>query len=627
MAQPASGQPAPGQPESAQPGSPLPPAAGAPTGDAGWKRVHPLTPAINLIAVILAMIAGLIAFGQSVIDDVIAAIREGRTPDMGFFAWLGENRLLWVAAAVVAFFLIAGLINYLLWRAMSYRVDDEAVYLRETLISRKLRSARLDRVQSIDVYQKIVPRLFGLAGLVFDVAGGSDSKIEIAYLTRSQAESLRADMLTRVRAAKQRTAPEAPGARAGEPTPAEGPADGRAGTASGAGEGTAIAQPGVHARELRTGDTLGARVMRAVHGAAGEVTADAEQTLDEVLAPYRVAARTDAEGRILRIPAHIVILSQLFTLGMILTVVLLAAAVGFFTIMTVFFPGQISLTVGLSFLPVVFGLFAAVRSTFTNANFSASLSEDGLQVARGLLSTSRRTIRLERIQAVRLSQPLLWRLTGWWKVEFNMAGGETGDGDGDNVLLPVGSREQALMMLALALPDPQPADGIDAHTLFAAAMYADHAAEITDTDPAALSAVEQRFVRQPASSRWLDPLTYRRNGWTVTGSMLIIRSGWFIRQVTCTPHARVQSMRWHQGPLQRRFDLASINLDSTAGPIAACVLHQSIPASWQFFFDHAERTRSARAVLDGRAPAAAQQMTGQQLAGHHTPPQPEGGTP
>lgn len=607
MAQPAPGQPAPGQrespqPESPQPVGPLPPAADAPTGDDGWRRVHPLTPAINLIAVILAMIASLIAFGQSVIDDVIAAIREGRTPDMGVFAWLGENRLLWVAAAVVAFFLIAGLINYLLWRAMAYRVDDEAVYLRETLISRKLRSARLDRVQSIDVYQKILPRIFGLAGLVFDVAGGSDSKIEIAYLTRSQAESLRAEMLTRVRAAKQRTAPEAPGTQAGAPTPADGAVDGQVPTASGTGEGTAITQPDVHARELRTGDTLGARVMRAVHGAAGEVTADAEQTLHEVLAPYRVSPRTDAEGRIVRIPAHIVILSQLFTLGVILLGLLLIAAAGFFIVMTVFFPGRISLTIALSFLPAIFGLLAYARSTFTNANFSASLSEDGLQVARGLLSTSRRTIRLERIQAVRMSQPLLWRLTGWWKVEFNMAGGETGDGDGDNVLLPVGSREQALMMLALALPDPQPADGIDAHTLFAAAMYADEAAKITDADPAALAAVEQRFVGQPPSSRWLDPLTYKRNGWTATGSMLIIRSGCLTRQVTCTPHARVQSMRWHQGPLQRRFDLASINLDSTAGPVAACVLHQSIPVSWQFFFDHAERTRSAREILDGRTP-------------------------
>ncbi|MGJ7539965.1 PH domain-containing protein [Brevibacterium luteolum] len=606
--------PEPGQPQNVQPDVP-PSVVDAPTGDAGWTRVHPLTPAINLVAIIVAVIAGLIAFGQSVLDSIIRAIREGRPPDMGFFAWMGQNGLLWVAAAALAVLLIIGLLNYLLWRAMAYRVDDEAVYLRETLISRKLRSARLDRVQSIDVYQKILPRIFGLAGLVFDVAGGSDSKIEIAYLTRSQAESLRAEMLTRVRAAKQRTAPEAPGTQAGAPTPADGAVDGQVPTASGTGEGTAITQPDVHARELRTGDTLGARVMRAVHGAAGEVTADAEQTLHEVLAPYRVSPRTDAEGRIVRIPAHIVILSQLFTLGVILLGLLLIAAAGFFIVMTVFFPGRISLTIALSFLPAIFGLLAYARSTFTNANFSASLSEDGLQVARGLLSTSRRTIRLERIQAVRMSQPLLWRLTGWWKVEFNMAGGETGDGDGDNVLLPVGSREQALMMLALALPDP-PADGIDAHTLFAAAMYADEAAKITDADPAALAAVEQRFVGQPPSSRWLDPLTYKRNGWTVTGSMLIIRSGCLTRQVTCTPHARVQSMRWHQGPLQRRFDLASINLDSTAGPVAACVLHQLIPVSWQFFFDHAERTRSAREVLDGRTPAAAQQTT----------PQHEGGT-
>ena len=49
--------PEPGQPQNVQPDVP-PSVVDAPTGDAGWTRVHPLTPAINLVAIIVAVIAG-----------------------------------------------------------------------------------------------------------------------------------------------------------------------------------------------------------------------------------------------------------------------------------------------------------------------------------------------------------------------------------------------------------------------------------------------------------------------------------------------------------------------------------------------------------------------------------------
>src|SRR5699024_9460213 len=64
----------------------------------------------------------------------------------------------------------------------------ESIYYRRGLLSKKLRKARLDRVQSIDLQQKLLPRILGMAELVFDVAGGAGSNISLKYLSKKRAE-------------------------------------------------------------------------------------------------------------------------------------------------------------------------------------------------------------------------------------------------------------------------------------------------------------------------------------------------------------------------------------------------------------------------------------------------------
>src|SRR5699024_9892561 len=62
-----------------------------------------------------------------------------------------------------------------------------------------------DRVQSIDLQQKLLPRILGMAELVFDVAGGAGSNISLKYLSKKRAEELRDELLAAVRAKKQDT--------------------------------------------------------------------------------------------------------------------------------------------------------------------------------------------------------------------------------------------------------------------------------------------------------------------------------------------------------------------------------------------------------------------------------------
>ena len=87
--------------------------------------------------------------------------------------------ILAVVGGIVLVLLLTALFSWLAWRVMGYRVDAEAIYYRRGLLSKKLRKARLDRVQSIDLQQKLLPRLLGMAELVFDVAGGPASNISL----------------------------------------------------------------------------------------------------------------------------------------------------------------------------------------------------------------------------------------------------------------------------------------------------------------------------------------------------------------------------------------------------------------------------------------------------------------
>jgi putative membrane protein len=70
-------------------------------------------------------------------------------------------------------------------------------------------------------------------------------------------------------------------------------------------------------------------------------------------------------------------------------------------------------------------------------------------------------------------------------------------------------------------------------------------------------------LKSPGRYRWLS--------WGETSSCVVTTTG-RVRRTTCwVPLAKVQSLRWVQGPAQRRLRLASVHLD-TAGRALRAVL-------------------------------------------------------
>ena len=107
------------------------------------------------------------------------------------------------------------------------------------------------------------------------------------------------------------------------------------------------------------------------------------------------------------------------------------------------------------------------------------------------------------------------------------------------------------------------------------------------------------FTHQPASSKWLDPISWKSNVFAFTDTMLVVRRGVLERTVQLVPHARVQSLALEEGPLQSALGLKSISIHSTSGPVHPHIYHFDGAYGHALLNDYAERTVRARRVLDG----------------------------
>lgn len=449
-----------------------------------WQRMHPVTPAIKGWKVLAVLAAILVQqFGTNI---------SGAGEAFDRFGW-GPVVLVVVGAVVVGFVYAA-----VAWRMTRYAIDAEAVYLHTGVLFRQQRTAPLDRVQAIDVVEPLLARLFGLAELKIEVAGGTDSAIHLSFLKEEAAQRLRNELLAR---------------------------------------------------------------------AAGVEFGTQEQPEAPVAPEQELLAVTPARlvGSLLRSVAVLALV-----LGLVAAVVVVVVS------------RQVAVVFGM--LPMLLAAGGYLWQRFAGEfNFRAAASPDGIRLRHGLLEARSQTVPPGRVQAVRISQAWLWRRKDWWRVQINVAGyAQTQEQQTENVLLPVGDRDEALLALWLVLPELGVADP---RPLLDAALTG--------------SGDESTFVTSPRPARWLDPWAWRRNGFAVTDRALLVRSGRFVRQLVVVPHERTQSLGLTQGPLQRRLGLATVVLHSTPGPVTPLVGHLDARVAGALLGEQAARARTARA---GAAP-------------------------
>ncbi|ERS48913.1 PH domain-containing protein [Corynebacterium kefirresidentii] len=404
-----------------------------------FRRVHRLTPLLRLWSVILALIAGF------ALNANMEALRD-------IFAFItGEHRgeaLRDTALALAGFIAVCAVVwlaSGLWWRRMGYQLGAEELSLRRGLLSVQLRTARYDRTQAVDVVEPVIARLFRLAAVRVETAGGQSSVIEIAYLKKSDAEALRDDILARVH---------------GAPT----------------------SQTEAPAEE------------------------SAEETAEEpALVPEIPIARS--------LIAAALRTSTLFLVGFLILVVVtrlpLSAA-----------------------LPILVGALPNAWNVLDSSwRYTARTDGEVLNITYGLADRRRQSIRLDRIHAVQITQPFLWRPLGWYEVRVSVAGygaSASGKASGSTRILPVGTLAQARQFL--------PAD--------AAPTYA-----------------------SPARAKWVSPLDYRQQTVALTGGYVIVRNGRLNRRVKAIHTSHIQELTYRRGPISQALGLATVGLDLVQGPV------------------------------------------------------------
>lgn len=408
---------------------------------ADYRPVHRLTPLLRFWTLILALIA---AFFFSFDWELLS--RGWQRFGAGAWATLGVSGAVFLVLCAAIW-----LFSHAWWRATGYRLSGEEISLRRGVVNRSLRTARYDRIQAVDVVESLIARLFRLAAVRVETAGGDGSVIEIAYLRRTEAEELRAELLAR--SAGEQEAPDTP-------------------------------VPDALVPEIPIRRSLAAAALRtSTLGSAAAIAA-------VLLAPFGIA----------------------------------------------------------TLIPVLIGLLPVVwRHIDRSWRFTARREGDVLHVSYGLADRRRQSIPLRRIHGVQIQQPPLWRLRDWWEVKVDVAGyGAESDHDtGTTVLLPVGSRGQALALAAVL--GPLDRAGLD-----------DHARPEGPTAPQ---------FHSPARARWISPLDHRHQAVTVLEQAVIVHSGRFSRRMAVIAPAHIQELTLRRGPVQHLLGLCTVRLDLVAGPV------------------------------------------------------------
>ena len=575
--------------------APQPPASQVPQ-EQKWWRADIRTFIMNLWFVIL------LAFGffQSIILNILttppnewgARLTQAFDENSSYFSATYSQL---IGFGVLMLILVGGSID---WWFTRYSLDDLAIHRRSGFLFKKNRTIRLESVQSVDISRPLVARLLGVSELRFEVADGSSEALHIKYVSARKAEVLRRTAMASINLLRsevagrpvdvlpdsmQISAERMPDAdQLHQPFEASYGAPRQDGTVQ---DGTQQVAPQQGAQQLAPEQSAPQRPGTQQPGASRRgarmpmpVAADPSQPPIFRISNVRLIASIMLEHLVWLVPA----------------VALMVGA----AVIAAILDGESPFLIFMALLPGTFvpllGYLGTLWARFDGAaNFKITPSgQGGVTLRYGFTGTHTQNVMVERIQALAVEQSILWRAFGWYRIKMTIAGIGVEQNDNQklvtrNIALPVGNRQEALMVLRLLLP----------------ALDEAQAQVLLDTADGSLKRQQPQvpaMIVTPSSARWMDPLTWKRNGVTTVGytagsarastridsdaarasvgehtrgDLLLIRGGYFIRTLSIVPVNRVLSVSWGQGPLQRAFGCASVHFGTVPGPVRTLMMH------------------------------------------------------
>jgi putative membrane protein len=393
--------------------------------------------------------------------------------------------------------------SVLTWLVTGYHVVGRELRINDGVVVRRSRAIPLERLQSVEVIRPLLARLTGLAELRLEVVGGGKTEAPLAFLTLPDAIALRQRLLALAAGfgapAGDRTTTEDTGADSSAPSPAF---------------GLALAEHPLH------------------------TVVNREVVVSQLLTPQ---------------------------------VIFLPVAIGMVVLQYWFGTGAWSWVVFASMATAIIGVIQQPgRRIMSDWNFRLAIQDPppgrpfpALRIWQGLTETRSQNVALNRVQAVGVTWPLLWRRRQWLRCRLDVAGyGPSGQsGRAYDRLLPVGDFDTGRRLTAVVLP------GVDLREL--------------------------RLSTPPRRARWLAPWRQPILGFALTDRVFATRDGRITRELVVVPYQRLQSVRLVQGPLQRALGLATVFAD-TAGALTAAAHHRELGEARWLAAQLTERARAAR---------------------------------
>lgn len=584
-------------PPNPAPQAPQPPASQMPQ-EQKWWRADIRTFIMNLWFIIL------LAFGffQSIILNILTTPPNewGARLTQAFdenSSYLSATYSQLIGFAVLILILVGGSID---WWFTRYSLDDLAIHRRSGFLFKKNRTIRLESVQSVDISRPLVARLLGLSELRFEVADGSSEALHIKYVSARKAEVLRRTAMASINLLRSEAAgrpvdvlPESMQISAERMPDADQlhqPYEASYGAPYEASYG-APAQDGAQPAHQQAAPQQGGYSQPAPEQGIQQPGASRRGAR----MPMPVAA-DPSQPPIFRI-SNMRLIASIMLEHLVWLVPAVALMVGAAVIAAIL-DGESPFLIFMALLPGTFvpllGYLGTLWARFDGAaNFKITPSgQGGVTLRYGFTGTHTQNVMVERIQALVVEQSILWRVFGWYRIKMTIAGIGVEQNDNQklvtrNIALPVGNRQEALMVLRLLLP----------------ALDEAQAQVLLDTADGSLKRQQPQvpaMIVTPSSARWMDPLTWKRNGVTTVGytagsvqattridsdaarsslgehtrgDLLLIRGGYFIRTLSIVPVSRVLSVSRGQGPLQRAFGCASVHFGTVPGPVRTLMMH------------------------------------------------------
>ena len=561
-----------------------------------WWRADIRTFIMNLWFIIL------LAFGffQSIILNILttppnewgARLTQAFDENSSYFSATYSQL---IGFAVLVLILVAGSID---WWFTRYSLDDLAIHRRSGFLFKKNRTIRLESVQSVDISRPLVARLLGLSELRFEVADGSSEALHIKYVSARKAEVLRRTAMASINLLRSEAAGR----------PVDVLPDSMQISAERMPDANQLHQPFEASYEASYGAPVQSGTQPTNQQMAPQQGGYSQPAPEQGI-QQPGASRRGARGRmpmpvaadpsqppIFRI-SNVRLIASIMLEHLVWLVPAVALMVGAAVIAAIM-DGESPFLIFMALLPGTFvpllGYLGTLWARFDGAaNFKITPSgQGGVTLRYGFTGTHTQNVMVERIQALAVEQSILWRAFGWYRIKMTIAGIGIEQNDNQklvtrNVALPVGNKQETLMVLRLLLP----------------ALDEAQAQVLLDTADGSLKSQKPQvpaMIVTPSSARWMDLLTWKRNGVTTVGytagsvqastridsdaarssvgehtqgDLLLIRGGYFIRTLSIVPVSRVLSVSRGQGPLQRAFGCASVHFGTVPGPVRTLMMH------------------------------------------------------